>query len=383
MKSDTYKIEYLSINKVKLNPDNPRQIKDAKFKSLVKSLSDCPDLFRARPLLCSDRTGVLIVLGGNMRLRAAIELKYKKVPVIIMSDLNELQEKEIAIKDNGIWGEWDFDALSSWDDLPLTEWGVDLPEDWLKKDEPQDAESQIDWAEELNKKWQVKTGDLWQIGEHRLLCGDSTKREDVERVTGGEKIELVLTDPLYGIDIVKIKGAGGWVPARPYKQVEGDDKPFEPEFLLELGINQIIFGGNYFANKLPNHACWIVWDKREGIPSNNFADCEIAWTSFDSPARIYHHLWSGLLRKGDRKMDGISKNHPTQKPVGLFINILEDFSEIENIIVDVFLGSGTTMVACQNLNRKCRGIEISPAYCAVILERMATAFSGIEIRRLD
>lgn len=123
-----YKIEYLPIGKVKLNEGNPRFIKDDAFKRLVKSLEDCPDLFNARPLLCSDRTGELIVLGGNMRLRAAKELKYKEVPVIVMQGLTEDQEREIAIKDNGAFGEWDYDALANvWSDLPLAEWGVDVP----------------------------------------------------------------------------------------------------------------------------------------------------------------------------------------------------------------------------------------------------------------
>ena len=129
----SYKIEYLPIDKLKINPDNPRLIKDNNFKSLVKSIKDCPNLFDARPCLVSNRTKELIVLAGNMRLLAARELKYKKVPVIIMSGLTKAQEKEILIKDNGTtWGEWDMDLLSVWSDQPLADWGVDLPRDWLK-----------------------------------------------------------------------------------------------------------------------------------------------------------------------------------------------------------------------------------------------------------
>ena len=129
------KIEHLPISKVKLNLDNPRQISNKDFESLVKSLHDCPDMFEARPLLCSDRTGKLIVLGGNMRLRAAQKLGYKEVPVIIMPGLTEAQEKEITIKDNGAWGQWDFDALANvWSDLPLKDWGVEIPADWIAVD---------------------------------------------------------------------------------------------------------------------------------------------------------------------------------------------------------------------------------------------------------
>ena len=171
-----FRIELMPIEAVNLNPCNPRTIKDEAFKRLVKSLADCPALFDARPCICSDRTGELVILGGNMRLRAAQELKYKKVPVIVMSGLTSEQEREIAIKDNGDFGEWDFEALAnSWSELPLVDWGVDLPEDWLKGlEEPKDAEPQIDRAAELNKVWKVATDDLWLIGDHRLLCGDST-----------------------------------------------------------------------------------------------------------------------------------------------------------------------------------------------------------------
>lgn len=176
-----YTIQKISINKVKLNPANPRVIKDDAFKRLVKSVQDCPNLFEARPLLCSNRTGELIVLGGNMRLRVARELGYKIVPVIVMEGLTEHQEQEIAIKDNGKFGEWDFDILkSTWMDLPLEEWGVDLPEDWLsealKKDI--DAEPQIDRAEELRKKWGVEVGQLWGLGAY-TICPQCGKRHDL------------------------------------------------------------------------------------------------------------------------------------------------------------------------------------------------------------
>ena len=128
-----HEIIYLPIGKLKPNPDNPRLIRDANFKRLVKSLKDCPQLFDARPCICSDRTGDLIVLGGNMRLMAAKELKYSEVPVIVMSGLTPDQEREIVVKDNGEnFGEWDFDLLANWSDEPLKDWGVDLPEDWLK-----------------------------------------------------------------------------------------------------------------------------------------------------------------------------------------------------------------------------------------------------------
>lgn len=152
------KIEHLPIGKVKLNPDNPRQISKKQFESLVKSLKDCPDMFEARPLLCSNRTGKLIVLGGNMRLRAAQKLGYKEVPVIILPGLTEAQEREITIKDNGAWGAWSWEDLAnSWSDLPLKDWGVDIP----NFDIPEDNK-EIDEAEMSNTQNECpKCGFKW------------------------------------------------------------------------------------------------------------------------------------------------------------------------------------------------------------------------------
>lgn len=156
------KIEHIAIGKVKLNPDNPRQISNKDFESLVKSLKDCPDMFEARPLLCSDRTGKLIVLGGNMRLRAAQKLNYKDVPVIVLPGLTEAQEKEITIKDNGAWGQWDFDALANaWSDLPLKGWGVDIPADWA-------AEKINDMSDKIEVEFKIQVN-----------CEDEAEQEDV------------------------------------------------------------------------------------------------------------------------------------------------------------------------------------------------------------
>jgi ParB-like chromosome segregation protein Spo0J len=126
------KIEMIPAAKLRVNPANPRTIGETEFRRLVKSLEDCPEMFEARPCLCSDRTGELVIVGGNMRYRAALELGYEKVPAIVLRGLTEEREREIAIKDNGAFGEFDWDALANeWSDLPLTDWGVDLPEDWM------------------------------------------------------------------------------------------------------------------------------------------------------------------------------------------------------------------------------------------------------------
>jgi DNA modification methylase len=274
------------------------------------------------------------------------------------------------------------DALANaWGDLPLADWGVDLPEDWLKTDaEPKDAEAQIDRAEELNKTWGVKMGDLWQIGEHRLLCGDSTKKEDVERVMGGEKADMVFTDPPYGMNL-DTDYSGIMNRGNKYEKVIGDDK----EWLFDSANyydcdEQIWWGADWYRRTLPIGGSWFVWDKQisehDGA-SHTGSLFELAWSKTPHKREIIKVPFFRFYG-----MDTEKRLHPTQKPERLCAWFIEKFSKEYAVIADPFIGSGTTMVACQNLNRKCRGIEISPSYCAVILQRMTDAFPGIEIKKI-
>lgn len=371
------KTQTMKLSSLKLNPDNPRRIGNKEMERLVKSLQEFPDMMSIREIVVDE---TMTVLGGNMRLLALKKSGAKECIAKIVTGLTPEQKREFIIKDNSNFGSWDMDLLSGWDDLPLADWGVDLPEDWLKQEVTTgDAEPQIDKAEELNKVWQAKLGDLWQIGEHRLLCGDATKSEDVERVMGAERAGAVVTDPPYGVAVVKSGMVGadfGIAKKGKYAPVEGDDKTPDIRHLLDLSGKQIIWGGNYFADQLSAVGSWLIWDKRgdSGI-ENTFADCELAWSNIGCPARIYRQLWNGMIREGEHD----KRVHPTQKPVGLLQWCIK---KTEGIIIDPYIGSGTTMVACQNLNRKCRGIEISPQYVAVCLERMKTAFPEIVIKKL-
>ena len=239
---------------------------------------------------------------------------------------------------------------------------------------------------DVPEKPKTKLGDLYFLGSHRLLCGDATKKEDVERLMDGKKADMVFTDPPYGINIVSTNktigfggrlgfvGAGGIVPANMYSPIIGDNTTITAKSIYDYAITNnikkiILWGGNYYTDFCPPTSCWLIWDKRGDIPSNNFADCEIAWTNMTSPSRIYKQIWSGLLREGDRKTEGLKRCHPTQKPVGLAVWCFENYSERENIISDPFLGSGSTLIACEKTNRICYGMEIDPHYCDVIVQR--------------
>ncbi len=406
----SYTIEHIAIDKIGLNPSNPRFIKDDAFRRLVKSLQDCPQLIEARPLICSDRTGMLICLGGNMRLRAAKEIKYKEVPAIIMNGLTEDQEREIAIKDNGSFGDWDYEALANeWSDLPLADWGIDLPEDWLDDQtisaETADAEPQIDRAEELNKKWGVKTGDLWLIGEHRLLCGDSTKTEDVERVMAGEKADMVFTDPPYGVSYAdKNKYLNTISPGnRIQTEIENDHLSVEDlavsviypafcrvkEILADRSSYYITApqGGDLLMMMMMQKAGlilrhMIIWVKNNhvlGRTDYNYKHEPIlfGWT------KVHDFYGKGEYKFSTWEIDKPLKSdlHPTMKPVGLVVNAILNSCSDGGIVADLFGGSGTSMVASENTKRKCRMVELTPSYCAVILERMATAFPELEIKK--
>lgn len=229
----------------------------------------------------------------------------------------------------------------------------------------------------------TKVGDLWILGEHRLLCGNSTVRADVERLLGGEKPVLGLHDPPYGIGIQKSNGrigdanpvggvgsGGPRVAAKAYPAIAGDDRPFDPAHLLGSAVVVVLWGANHFADKLPASAAWIVWDKRVDMPSNvhGFSDAELAWCSKGGAVRTFRHLWSGLIRDGKTE-DGPVRLHPTQKPIALYRWIVEQHTREGELVFDAYGGSGPTLLACEKLGRRARVMELAPAYCDVIVAR--------------
>lgn len=186
----TVEIKTVRLSDIKLNPENPRTITKKAMDYLAKSLKEFPDMMKMREIVVDE---TMMVLGGNMRVLALRSAGVAETTAKIVKGLSLEQKREFMIKDNSAFGEWNMDILAnSWSDLPLVEWGVDLPEDWLKHEEAKDAEAQIDRAEELNKKWEVKIGDLWQIGEHRLLCGNSLYLETVQLLLQGERVDLAM-----------------------------------------------------------------------------------------------------------------------------------------------------------------------------------------------
>jgi len=208
---------------------------------------------------------------------------------------------------------------------------------------------------------------------NRNCIGDLSKMPD-------KSVDLLLTDPPYGIGINKmnfvtsgaIKVGGAYRNDYSNHNTEWDEQPPSKDVIMDMlrvTKNQIIFGANHFANLLPNTKGWVVWDKRcEDKYNNDFADCELIWTSFDKPARIIRYLWSGMLQQDMKNKE--KRVHPTQKPVAVIRKLLEMFSGEGQLVLDPFGGSGSVAVACKQIGRRCITYEINPQYCEIANGRL-------------
>ena len=203
------------------------------------------------------------------------------------------------------------------------------------------------------------------IGDQTLILGDC---REVMPTLG--RFDACVTDPPHGIGENHKKVASRGKLAKPidYGDFDWDNAPADKNIIDAARLItdwQIIFGGNYF--ELPPTACWLVWDKQNG--DNDFADCELAWTNLDKAVRRIYWLWNGMIRKGNEGQ----RVHPTQKPVGVIRWCLEHLPAGAETILDPFMGSGTTLVACQQLGRKGTGIEISEKYFDIACKRVQQA----------
>ena len=376
---------------------NPRQIKDKQAKLLAESFSD----FGQVETIAISANGD--IYNGHQRL-SVLAGKYGmdyEVDVRVSSrDLTEKERERLTVYlHRGATGEWSWDELANWDMSDLLTWGFeesDFPFDVAPAtNEGADAEPQIDKAEELRQKWNVQSGQMWQLGEHRIICGDCTDRAVVERVMGGEKANMLLTDPPYGVSYAD---KNKWLNAvafgnRIQTPIENDHEDIAdtaknlwlPSFsrAFECCCDTSSFylfmpqGGDQMmmmmmmmndAGWMPRHE--LIWVKNNHVLGR--ADYN------------YKHepILYGWKRKGTHKFYGDfqtsviecnkphnSDLHPTMKPVELIERLVPNNTQVGEIVYEPFSGSGTTLIACDNLSRKCRAVEISPAYVAVAIQR--------------
>lgn len=366
--------QLVKISQVKTNQDNPRLIKDFKFEKLVKSIREFPDMLEKRPIVVDEN---MIVLGGNMRLKACQAAGLTEVWIDVAEGWTDEQKKEFVVKDNLGYGEWDWDILANeYETELLDDWGMDLPPMF---DEPEPEAIEDDYTEPDNLRVDVVLGDLIEIGQHRLLCGDSTDSEQVSKLMNGEKADMLFTDPPYN---VAFNGRSG-----KFDVIENDDLP-ENEFesLIDgfVSIINILKPRNYYV--------WCNW-KFYGLLQSKleFKACIVWAKNVFGLGRGYRHqhefcLFNGKIDEGinnESDLWEVKKDtnylHPTQKPIELASRALNNHKK-DNLIVDLFSGSGLTFIASHQLNRKCYGMELDPKYCQVIIDRMRKLDSTIEIK---
>lgn len=477
------------ISDIKLNPNNPRLIKDDKFVKLVKSIKDFPEMLDIRPIVVNKD---MVILGGNMRYKACKEAGMKEIPIIIADNLTEEQQREFLIKDNTSGGEWDWEMLANeWDSEQLEDWGLDIPN--FDSDVLEAEEDDFD-VPEGGIETDIVLGDLFEIGEHRLLCGDSTDSDQVEKLMNGQKADMAHNDPPYGmkkekdgvlndnlnyndlldfnrewiaLQFMHLKENGSWY-------CWGIDEP-----LMDI-YSEIL--KPYISEQKATFRNLITWDKGNGQGQNSentrsfaiadekclFVMCGVQ--GFNNNADNYFQKWDTIVNyldeqknkanltiKDCKRLAGHSEKsgchwfdksqwmmptketynswknycidnninafkkeyeeikkeyyltrayfdnthdnfnnvwhfdrhirqgneggHATPKPIPLCERAIKSSCPDNGLVLDMFLGSGSTMVASHQLKRKCYGIELDPKYCQVIIERMIKLDQDLIIKR--
>jgi DNA modification methylase len=371
------KIQEVKISDVKANPNNPRIIKDEKFRKLVESIKSFPEMLKLRPIVVNHD---MIVLGGNMRLKACKEAGLKMVPIIRAEDLTEDQQREFIIKDNVGFGDWDWEELANnWEAEKLEEWGLDVPD---FKVEPEAEEDDYEVPETITTD--IVPGDLFEIGAHRLLCGDSTDADAVARLMNGEKADCCLTDPPYGLGEKKKSGKND------YSVFEDTLENVKSMALLWLPIAQsiskfVVFSPGVTRQWIYPEPNWVMcWFYGGGQLRSSWGfNC---W----QPFLCYGKDPSLAQGKGARP-DAVDMNtpsnsgdidHPCPKPIKLWEWLFNRLSfNVGDLFYEPFSGSGTTHIVAHQLNRKCYGMELDPKYCQVIVDRMRKLDPALVIKR--
>ena len=493
-------MEKVKLSDIRPNPNNPRVIKDDKFKKLVKSIQDFPQMLELRPIVVNDE---MIVLGGNMRLKALEHLGIEETYIIKAGDLTDKQEQEFIIKDNVGYGEWDWDQLANeWDVEDLDDWGLDLPLDFVKELEAEEDDFAIP---EGGIETDIVLGDLFEIGEHRLLCGDSTDSDAVARLMDGEKADMAHNDPPYGmkkenegvlndnlnyadlldfnrewidVQFMNLKENGSWYCwgiDEPLMDIYSEIlKPYIAEqkatfrnlitwFKNPSGLGDgqnnsiarsfgvitekclfVMCGVQGFNNNADNYfegfeplRNWLVkekhksglkneeitkltatththyWSKsqwafptkehynsiKEASDGKAFAkeyeeikkEYEEIKKEYEEIKKEYYSTRAYFNNTHDKMTEvwqfdrhirqGDEGGHATPKPIPLCERAIKSSCPDGGLVMDVFLGSGSTMVASHQLKRKCYGMELDPKYSQVIIDRMKKLDPTLVIKR--
>jgi DNA modification methylase len=341
------KLETIELSQLSPASYNPREISKEEFEGLKESLKT----FGQQENLIVNKD--MTIISGHQRYEAMKALKWTEA-VCNMVDLDKHQEKKLNVIMNStaISGKYDDLKLSEiLEELKLDDDYESLRLDKLEPLDLSDIEVEEDEAPEVSSEPPVsKLGEVYQLGRHRVMCGDSTK--DLDRLLDGAVIDLVHTDPPYGIDADKMTMGSG---AKDFHRGEWDNTAPDVTYLLDLADKVCIWGGNYFTNVLPANNDWLCWHKKNDNLS--FSEFELAWTNYGKNTRHISHHW------GAEK-----KQHVTMKPIEVCAWAIKLAGEV-NTVLDTYLGSGSTLIACEQTDRICYGCELDPKYVDVIRKR--------------
>lgn len=409
----------MKITDIKMNPNNPRVIKDEKFQQLVNSILEFPKMLDIRPIVVNDD---MIVLGGNMRLKACKEAGLKEVPVIKASELTEEEQRQFIIKDNVGYGEWDWEQLQlDWDTEQLKGWGLDIPDFKIKVEDIVEDDYEI--PEEV--KTDIVEGDLFEIGPHKLLCGSSLETDSWKKLLGDKLVDMVMTDPPYNVnyegqtkDKLKImndkmdnnsfyqflydfyislmsytKDGGAWYVWHASSETKNFVNAYMDSGLLFKQQliwvkNTMVMGRQDYQWK--HEPCIYGWKPGSHYFTNDRTKTTVIEDKVDYNKMSKKELLEMVKEMSESKTptsiihcDKPFRNdiHPTMKPIKLLAPLIENSSRYGEIVADGFLGSGSTMVASHQLKRICYGTELDPKYCQVIVERMIKLDPTLKVKR--
>lgn len=376
----------MKLSQIKPNPSNPRIIRDDKFNKLVKSIQQFPAMMEKRPIVVDE---TMTVLGGNMRLRALQHIYGKSgdIPdnwVTVAEGWTDEQKREFVIKDNAAFGEWDWDALANeWNADDLTDWGIDIPVPEDATEIPTGEVKEDGFDPEQTVETVCKKGDIWKLGDHRLMCGDSTDSGSVALLMDGERADMCFTDPPYALfgNSTGVQGVG-------------DDRmimPFFRDINNAIKTNTKLMSHAYvchdwqtsatikeaFSDLVPKNL--IVWKKADkgGLGSFYTKIYELIWLFANeykknivknnkAKARVINgtpNIWECTI------VHSTKRDHNAQKPVKIVATAISNSSDEGESVLDLFGGSGTTMIAAEQLNRRCYMMELDPHYCDIIIAR--------------